>query len=114
MGKGGREGETDGLREEGIEEGRDKKGNEGVKGTSPMRYSIIHYTSGESMHTYITGGEWVPVESECNFRLVIVEVMCADAGNGLHISAISFEHLSVVGDSLVQVVQSLRNNITSE
>ena len=66
------------------------------------------------MHTLITGGECVPVESECNFRLVIVEVMCSDAGNGLHISAITFEHLSVVGDGLVQVVQTLRNKHTSQ
>ena len=77
-----------------------------------MRYTITHYTSGESMLTLITGGKWVPVESECNFRLVIVEVMCADASNGLHVSAISLEHLSVVGDSLVQVVQTLRNKTT--
>lgn len=56
----------------------------------------------------------VPVEPECNFRLVIVEVMCADAGKGLHIGTVILEDLSVVGDRRVQVIQTLGSKQRSQ
>lgn len=56
----------------------------------------------------------VPVEPECNFRLVIVEVMCADAGKSLHVSAVIPEDFSVVGDCRVQVIQTLGSKQRSQ
>lgn len=56
----------------------------------------------------------VPVEPECNFRLVIVEVMCADAGKSLHIGAVIPEDFSVVGDRRVQVIQTLGSKQRSQ
>ena len=63
--------------------------------------------STHTCHTHTHTHTHTPVEAQCYLRLVVVEVVCSNAGNGLHTRTVILQQLPVVADCCVQIIQTL-------